>query len=38
MDAVLSFNPEKLSPKEQKELCQKIVLQMLKYGDTKEVS
>jgi len=34
----LNFNPEKLSPKEQEELRKKIVRQMLKYGDTKEVS
>ena len=38
MDAELSFNPEKLSPKEQKKLRERGVRQMLKYGDTKEIS
>ena len=34
----LNFNPRKFSPKEQEELDKKIVRQMLKCGDTKEIS
>jgi len=38
MEKELKLNIEKLSPKEQEELRKKIVRQMKKHGDTKEVA
>ena len=38
MEKELKYNVMKLSPKEQEELRKKIVRQMKKYGDTKEVA